>query len=314
MSTKTCIAAVVVTYNRKDLLLKCLHGIIQQTYKPTDVYIVDNASTDGTRDTLEANGFIDCDKKAKVLYDISFHYNKLDTNTGGAGGFYYGMKTAHETKRYDGLWVMDDDGIPEKDCLKYLVENLKKYDYIAPTIIAIENNNQIGFHYYGKLMTYDMFKTYAKDNIVFNYACPMNGILYSSKLLDVVGYPKPNLFIWGDEQNMNIRCVDAGFIPVTDIRAIHYHPQSKDVYAKSLFGKKIVFVPQLWKGYCQYRNTMYNYHSKLTVKAIISYYVIHMYYFLFVIHSFKWVKCFNDAFFAGFKKEPDQGYKKYMEY
>ena len=53
MDTKYKICAVVVTFNRKELLINCLNAINEQTYKPHTVIIVDNASTDGTKDLME---------------------------------------------------------------------------------------------------------------------------------------------------------------------------------------------------------------------------------------------------------------------
>lgn len=312
MNTKK-IAAIVVTYNRKELLIQCLNHILQQTFKPAAIYIIDNASTDGTDLLLREKKFCSSNSDGKVvLNDVNIIYLKLSENSGGAGGFYMGMKTANETGIYDALWVMDDDGVPEKNCLYYLASNLPDFDYIASTVLSIEDRNSLAFPYKGKILGYSEFKEYAKDNLVKKFACPMNGILYSRKLLDIVGYPIPNLFIWGDEQNLNLRCISAGFEPITDIRAIHYHPKCKDVYKKSMFDRRIVFVPQLWKGYCQYRNFIYNYHGRMALKSLVYYYFLHMYYFVFKIHSWKWVKCFNDAYFSGFKKQVDDDYKKYM--
>ena len=45
------ICAVVVTYNRKELLLRNISSLLSQTY-PLDILIYDNASTDGTYDFL----------------------------------------------------------------------------------------------------------------------------------------------------------------------------------------------------------------------------------------------------------------------
>ena len=138
MERKVAIAAVIVTYNRKKMLLDCLEAIRNQTFKPATVYIVDNASTDGTEDFLRQNGFIDTGC-IKVVGGIGIEYIKLKQNTGGAGGFYTGMKTANESGRFDGLWVMDDDGVPDKDCLKYLVEDMAIRDYVAPMVIPLNN-------------------------------------------------------------------------------------------------------------------------------------------------------------------------------
>lgn len=42
------IAAVVVTYNRKELLKKCIQHILEQTVDSLDIVVIDNGSTDGT--------------------------------------------------------------------------------------------------------------------------------------------------------------------------------------------------------------------------------------------------------------------------
>ena len=42
------IVAVVVTYNRKQLLLECLTAILSQSMPVHKLIIIDNASTDGT--------------------------------------------------------------------------------------------------------------------------------------------------------------------------------------------------------------------------------------------------------------------------
>ena len=47
-NNKEKIAAVVVTYNRKELLFQCLDALLKQTYPLDAIYIIDNASTDGT--------------------------------------------------------------------------------------------------------------------------------------------------------------------------------------------------------------------------------------------------------------------------
>ena len=47
---KETVCAVVVTYNRKNHLLECLEGLRKQTRPIDAIYLVDNASTDGTPD------------------------------------------------------------------------------------------------------------------------------------------------------------------------------------------------------------------------------------------------------------------------
>jgi GT2 family glycosyltransferase len=94
MSGRVC--AVVVTYNRRDLLRECLVSLQAQTHVPDTILVVNNASTDGTAQMLSAEF-----AQLEVL--------TLAENVGGAGGFHAGMKWAYE-QGYDWLWLMDDDG------------------------------------------------------------------------------------------------------------------------------------------------------------------------------------------------------------
>lgn len=301
------ICAVVVTYNRKELLINCLEAIKQQSYKPHTVIIVDNASTDETEDIVRAKGFYE-----SIVDGIRFQYLLLPNNQGGAGGFYNGMKTAYESEEnFDGVWVMDDDGLPDACQLERLLEYFPEYDYLAPLVLSVDNPSKLAFNYHG-LFSPETLKAQFKD-IIDNYACPFNGILYSRTLISKIGFPIPQLFIWGDERNYDQRAKDQGFIPHTVLSAIHYHPEDKMKVGKSIFGKSVILVPNKWKGYCNWRNTIFNAKGHFAFRQYISYYLYNSYYLLFIKKSWSWFVCFNRAYFSGFKRIPDDGYKKYMK-
>ena len=103
------IAAVIVTYNRKTLLMDCIEHILGQEGAACDILVIDNHSTDGTGDALRP--YVNA---GRAVY--------IDTgeNLGGAGGFSLGIRRAAE-QGYDRIWVMDDDCMPEKDALAALL-------------------------------------------------------------------------------------------------------------------------------------------------------------------------------------------------
>ena len=105
---KHSVAAVVVTYNRLPLLQKCIKALEAQT-SLCDILVVNNDSTDGTTEWLEAQ------------QSDSLRTRNTGANLGGAGGFNYGMRWAVEDG-YEFLWVMDDDCIPKPDALEKLLE------------------------------------------------------------------------------------------------------------------------------------------------------------------------------------------------
>lgn len=249
------IACIIVTYNRKELLLRCLNAIKQQSYKPKTVYIVDNASTDGTDTVLRTSGYIN-----QNIQGVYYKYIKCDKNTGGAGGFHIGMKTAFQEEHFDGLWVMDDDGEPDINCLKELVSFLETRDYIAPIVLSDIDKTTCSFIPHTTYI--DFCKKADANGVVNGWASPFNGILYSHRLIKKIGFPKKEMFIWGDEINYQLRAEKAGFHRMTSIKAIHYHPLDRQVSLcnKDTLNVTIIPIETDWKLYCAIRNKIYNLH------------------------------------------------------
>ena len=55
---KNTVCAVVVTYNRKELLIKCLKSLLKQTTPLQAIIIIDNNSTDNTQELLLQEKYI----------------------------------------------------------------------------------------------------------------------------------------------------------------------------------------------------------------------------------------------------------------
>ena len=112
------VAAVVVTHNRKEKLTKCLDALASQTFcAEMDILVIDNGSTDGTGDAV--SGYL----KDQI---IDLKYFNTGYNSGGAGGFCYGIRKAVEAG-YLYIWTMDDDCIPAPDALEQLMEYEMKH-------------------------------------------------------------------------------------------------------------------------------------------------------------------------------------------
>lgn len=102
---------MVVTFNRRELLVRCLEALAAQTRPVARVVVVDNASTDGTLEHLEASG---------VAERVAVDYVRLRRNGGGAEGFHYGVRAALDGES-DWIWLMDDDCEPAPGCLESLL-------------------------------------------------------------------------------------------------------------------------------------------------------------------------------------------------
>jgi rhamnopyranosyl-N-acetylglucosaminyl-diphospho-decaprenol beta-1,3/1,4-galactofuranosyltransferase len=112
------VVAVVVAYNRRELLLEALDAIRRQTVPPVAVVVVDNASDDGSAEAA---------RSAWPEVEIV----RLDRNTGGAGGFTAGLAVALARHDPDWLWLMDDDTIPTPTALEALLAAISRHRDVA---------------------------------------------------------------------------------------------------------------------------------------------------------------------------------------
>lgn len=90
---------VVVTYNRSGLLRHLLDSLVAMDPAPGRVLVVDNASTDDTGEVVECY-------RSRLSGELVYH--RMETNTGGSGGFSEGIRVAYELGA-TWMWLMDDD-------------------------------------------------------------------------------------------------------------------------------------------------------------------------------------------------------------
>lgn len=294
------VSVIIVTYNRKELLAVCLNAISHQSLKPVVAYVIDNASTDGTKDWIRANGY------ESIKSGIEFRYIRLAENIGGSGGFYTGLKMAYEAKdNFDAFWVMDDDGVPEKDQLQKLQAHLGGRDYLSPLVVAKEDTSKISFD--GGKSVAEYAKRADENGLIDGVAFPFNGILYSRRLVEKVGYPIKEMFIWGDEMNYHQRCINSGFPPTVVVDAIHVHPADRQPL-RSVYGNIKVTIPaEDWKLYCYVRNRMYNLRTTATFKHLVGDTCRMLYrytlYFTFLVFNRRRLGLVYRAMWDGWRKD-----------
>jgi GT2 family glycosyltransferase len=217
------VAAVIVTFNRKHLLGKCLEAVHAQTARCERVFIIDNASSDGTYEFLSAAG----------LLDELIEYVRLPVNTGSAGGFHEGMKRAHAAG-YEWLWLMDDDGRPASDCLEHLLSYQKVLDVIGPAVVRPDDPGLLTwglrsvrpdgrFRTWRSITTYRELVDVSRNGVYEGIASLFNGVLFKRAVPTAIGFVLDDLFIWGDENEYMMRCKEAGFRVGVCVSAFHHH-------------------------------------------------------------------------------------------
>ena len=240
-SERETVAVVVVTYNRADLLVGMLDGLAAQTRRPDAVIVVDNASTDHTREVLESRT------------DLPLRVTHSEENLGGAGGFHLGLRLAHEAG-YDRIWLMDDDVVPAPDCLERMLE------HDGPCLMAVREDRR-GHLVEKSAVVFDLRNPLAirpkTESVETRYrtraAMPaevpvqvvaFEGFLVHRRVVDAIGLPDPAYFIFYDDVDFAIRARRAGF-PIAAVR-------------DAVLVRQLDFDQQhaldTWKGFYMFRN------------------------------------------------------------
>ena len=251
------VAAVVVTYNRKEELLKNLRAVLGQTRLVDRYYIMDNHGGDGTEVMLRDEGLLD---------NPMVEYCYLPENIGGAGGFYTGVKKAYEDG-YDYICLMDDDGRPaDAEMMKRLIEAAENVHKENPCLML----NSLVLDLDGKRMAFGLSGIdsaaeavkCATGGLLFGTINPFNGTLISRELVEAIGLPNPEFFIKGDEEDYQIRAVNADAAVATVVESVYLHPiaEKKIVRIGRKEFRETTEAP--WKEYYRARNLTYIFHRE----------------------------------------------------
>jgi GT2 family glycosyltransferase len=269
----TGIAIVIVTWNKLlglQLLLKDIQQL-QTTDDSLDIYVIDNASTDGTSDWLR-----DSQANVKVI--------RTAQNCGGSGGFSLGLKTASELD-YSYIWLLDDDVRLETNALVELVAVLDNQPTIGIVGSQIRKLNNPGFIqemgskiYPKKAHLLGYVANQPHNNLEDNYqlgswikvdVVAAASLLVRTNLVREIGYFE-NYFLHFDDVEWCLRAVKHGASVAVAPRSIIWH-DSPDHKVRP------------WISYYDERNLCYcfeKHHPELLLKRLRVVFPKLMYYSL----------------------------------
>lgn len=231
------IFAVTVTYgNRFHLLRQVIEAAFNEGVDK--VIVVDNNSGPESRKRLREYHELNKDK-VDVLY--------LSENLGSAGGFKRGLERAYNDPECEFIWLLDDDNLPMPGSFKILknfwknldLENKKeklallsfredRYDrehliealrFKRPELVLPRKNSFHGFHIF-EFPKYIRRIVFRKLDIkerefkmpVFGQVAvaPYGGLFFNKKLLDTIGYPKEEFYVYADDHEWTYRITGNG--------------------------------------------------------------------------------------------------------
>jgi len=228
-------AAVVVTYNRKDLLVRCLDTLLRQTEPLAQIYVIDNASTDGTADVIPDHERVT--------------YLRLERNLGGAYGFAYGVREVLKGP-YRHVWLMDDDCFAEEEAHAELMKWTAKSEALCGAVVARDGKYDLrhrrSFHPVSLVepsVAAEVYEEPCTPIDLFTFV----GALIHTDAVRRVGLPVDNFFFMYDDSEYALRLGKHGV-------QIHLVPASRIWHHGSLSGNpgRHTYHPQ--KHYYHIRN------------------------------------------------------------
>ena len=260
------IASVTVAYNGAQFLPGHLEALKRQTRKIDEIVVVNNASTDSTLTLLAARY-----PEITVL--------NLSQNSGVGGGLAAGLNYAAITKKYDWVWLFDQDSVPSEDGLERLLVGLQLMDetesstaILAPTNIHPGTNMTCpGLFWRG-----GRFRPSSESNerITFVDSVISSGSLIRREAVEAVGLPRSDFFMDFVDHEHCLRLRRHGF-RIAVVRDSLLHHVNGDPSKFEILGRTKYWTDHVpWREYYMTRNeifTMWQYYPKWWSKALALY-------------------------------------------
>lgn len=185
------VSVAILTWNRRQQVLKAIESVFQQTYRPVELVVVDSASMDGTVEAINA-----AYPSVKVI--------RLHRNLGCPEG----RNVALSNCSGDVLYALDDDGWLAENTLQNVVDCFRRHPkagvvccHVVPPGVRIERSGL--------------------DEVRHTF----NGgaSAFRREILRTAGFYPSDFFRQAEEGDLALRVIEAGYSIVYSPDAVMFH-------------------------------------------------------------------------------------------
>lgn len=193
------IGIVICNYNKKNDALACIRSILESKFQDYDIYVVDNASTDGSAEAIR-NAY---GEQVTLLVN--------QENLGGSGGFNTGLRAAFQ-KGYPYLMCVDNDALLDENAVGNLLAFLQEhpetgiaaakiYHREAPDYVQ-QFGQKIDFENFCTDVTYlNAYEDGSMPEYVYTDAVAACALMIRRSVIEKIGFmPEENFLYWDDTE------------------------------------------------------------------------------------------------------------------
>ena len=265
------ISIIIVNYNGKKWLKRCLDSIISQTYKNFEVVFVDNNSVDNSLEFIK-------NKKSKIKT------KKNKQKTGISGGNIKGLE--HSKGKY--IFLLNNDTYLENDCLEKLIEGFKiipNAGSIQSKIILMNNNEEIdncGSYWTSSSFLYHYGYRQNKNLKQYNETLPFfsnkgASMMIRRDVIDITGFFDDDFWSYYEDTDLCNRIWIAGY-------ECWYYPEATMFHA---LGGTSPFFDNNFIQFHNFKNKLLSFLKNFEIKTLAT--VLPLYFLLSIILSLFWL-------------------------
>jgi rhamnopyranosyl-N-acetylglucosaminyl-diphospho-decaprenol beta-1,3/1,4-galactofuranosyltransferase len=246
----TSVASVTTAYNAARALPRQMEALLRQTRRLQEIIVVDNGSTDGTRELLAERY-----PQVTVL--------EMSRNAGAAGAWAAGLEYAALKRRHDWVWAFDDDSVPGGGALEALLEaaaSRSAAEANTAMIAGLPVHEASGVSY-PPLLWHDGFhkppSETLREPIWFADLAIASGLLVRRELVEKIGLPRADFFMdfFDFEYCLRARSQGYGIAVVSGVTLAHEVGDARQVRLPGYSALWPNHAP--WREYYMNRNLAY---------------------------------------------------------
>ncbi len=273
-SHRPFVYVLVLSYNGRKWLAECVDTLLAMDYPDFRVLVIDNGSTDGTRDYL-AERYGD---RIDVLW--------LHENYGYSGGFNHGLVYAFAAKRADYVMVINNDTAIDKKALSALVEvavtdpmigfvSGKVYYYEDPKRLQTCGKSEDPIRWNGEHIGWKEIDTGAYDEVAERVFLDDIYCLVSRRVYETVGGYSTTFFLQSEEYDWQARAKAKGFRLMYTPHARLWHKESmtigKDSPLKAFYDARNPMIVLMLHRSPDYFRRYFRQHARMVVRRSLVY-------------------------------------------